>query len=131
MSSQVQIDLDELVTFINALKTFNAALDANWETTKARWQSLLHTWQDPECANFLDAVGWLNVQLKMQKYLDNMSSYVFWLEQHAQPLMTYRGRTSVTNLNIPPSNIPTPPITPRPRPVEKPETGGGSPERGG
>ncbi len=131
MSGQVQIDLDGLTAFISALKTFNAHLDGNWNETKARWQSLLQTWRDPECARLLDAEGWANVQVEMQKYLANASSYIFWGEKRVQPLMNYRGESSGLGSGISGSNIPTPPITPRPRPVERPETGGGSPENRG
>ncbi len=128
MSNPIQIDLDELKTFIVTLKTFNGNYAANWEQTKARWQYLLHTWNDPECAKFLDAVGWAQVQLEMERYLDQMKSYVSWLEQRATPLMAYREDYSGSGSSVSAPTSPTPPVTPQPRPIEGVERYGGSPE---
>ncbi|HZQ10271.1 MAG TPA: hypothetical protein VFD70_27075 [Anaerolineae bacterium] len=125
MSGQIQIDLDELDRFIDTLKQFNARYEDNVNQLVARWQSLLDSWNDPECAKFLDAEGWLQVDLELRRYLSQMSSYSFWLQKKAEPLTAYRAGTSAPT---PPAPSPTPPMRPQPRPVERPELGGGSPE---
>ncbi len=91
MAGQVQIDLDQLIAFIGALKSFNSKLSGDWGTLKGRWQGLADTWRDPECYKFLDAGGWQGVINSMEQYLNSADQYVRHLEQKAEPLKQYRG----------------------------------------
>lgn len=91
MAGQVQIDLDELIAFISALKSFNSKLNGDWGQLKGRWSSLRDTWRDPECDRFLDAGGWQQVIQSMEHYLVQGDQYISYLERKAEPLRQYRG----------------------------------------
>lgn len=91
MAGQVQIDLDELMAFIGALKSFNSKLGGDWGQLKGRWSSLHNSWRDPECDKFLNAGGWQEVINSMERYLSSADNYVHHLEQKAEPLRQYRG----------------------------------------
>jgi len=91
MAGQVQIDLDELMTFISVLRAFNGKLNGDWGQLKGRWNSLHDTWRDPECDKFLEAGGWQQVIQSMERYLSECDQYVNHLQQKAEPLRQYRG----------------------------------------
>ena len=91
MTTNVQIDLEQLLTFIAALKSFNANLQNEWGKTKARWRALQDSWRDPECDKFLEAGGWQQVINQMDRYLASSDEYVRNLERKAEPLKHYRG----------------------------------------
>ncbi len=92
MAAKVQIDFDELVAFISALKSFNSKLHGDWGRLKNRWNSLRNTWRDKECEEFLDSAGWREVIRNLESYLQSSDTYVHYLQKKAEPLRHFLNR---------------------------------------
>lgn len=81
MSQNININLDDLESFIGVLQQFNRDLETNWSRLKARWVETSDSWRDVKKDQFTNAVGWDEVIRTMEAYQATSDSHVDFLKR--------------------------------------------------